>query len=242
MRPCFAWRGMSEFMIVSHRHRFIFLKTKKTAGSSLEYALADLCGDEDIITPASRDEEPVRRGRKAQNFWLPAHQRSPINVVRAVFSEHPERYIGFYNHMPAQRVKALLGDEMWSSYFKFAFERNPWDRQVSLYFWRFPDPDTRPGFEAFLTERRYIRKARNWSIYTINDQLAVDRIGRYESLEDDLKAICDDLGAGTPGPLPKLKTGTREGGRGYRQYYTDQTRAIVADWYQKEIEAFGYEF
>ena len=38
-------------MIVSHKHKFIFLKTKKTAGTSIELALTKLCGDDDIITP-----------------------------------------------------------------------------------------------------------------------------------------------------------------------------------------------
>jgi hypothetical protein len=38
-------------MIVSHRHRFIFIKTHKTAGSSMEMALAPLCGPDDIVTP-----------------------------------------------------------------------------------------------------------------------------------------------------------------------------------------------
>ena len=31
-------------MIVSHEHKFIFLKTKKTAGTSIELALSELCG------------------------------------------------------------------------------------------------------------------------------------------------------------------------------------------------------
>ncbi len=31
-------------MIISHEHKFIFLKTKKTAGTSVELALTRLCG------------------------------------------------------------------------------------------------------------------------------------------------------------------------------------------------------
>jgi hypothetical protein len=40
--------------------------------------------------------------------------------------------------MPATEARALLNDDkIWRSYFKFAFDRNPWDRQVSFYHHRY---------------------------------------------------------------------------------------------------------
>lgn len=228
-------------MIISHRHRFIFLKTKKTAGSSIEYALADLCGDEDVITVASRDEEPTRPGRRGQNYWLPWNRRRPVDLVRSVFTDTPERYVGFYNHMPARRVRQVVGEDTWSSYFKFAFERNPWDRQVSLYFWRYRDPEARPSFDDFIKDARKVRKARNWSIYAIGDDIAVDEVGRYETLGADLDRFMERLGLPAGLDLPRLKS-TGGPGRDYRTFYTEETREIVGDWYRREIEAFGYEF
>ena len=38
-------------MIISHRHKFVFLKPRKVAGTSVEVALARHCGEEDIVTP-----------------------------------------------------------------------------------------------------------------------------------------------------------------------------------------------
>lgn len=228
-------------MIISHKHRFIFLKTKKTAGSSIEYALANLCGDDDVITVASKNEEPNRPGRRGQNYWLPWSKRRPVEMVRSFFTDTPERYVGFYNHMPARRVRQIVGDDIWRSYFKFAFERNPWDRQVSLYFWRYRDPETRPSFEDFIKDPRKVRKARNWSIYSIDGRIAVDEMGRFETLLDDLNSILQRLDLPVDPELPKLKV-TREAGRGYREFYTDETRDIVGGWYAREIEAFGYEF
>jgi len=55
-------------MIVSHEHKFIFLKTKKTAGTSIELALTELCGPEDVITPLTEIDEARRaNGRGPQN-------------------------------------------------------------------------------------------------------------------------------------------------------------------------------
>ena len=65
-------------MIVSHEHRFIFLKTKKTAGTSLELALSQLCGPDDVITPVAETDEALRAGgRGAQNWRLHGWWGSP---------------------------------------------------------------------------------------------------------------------------------------------------------------------
>nr|NQU94592.1 hypothetical protein [Bacteroidota bacterium] len=38
-------------MIISHKHKYIFWKPAKVAGSSVEYALQLHCGDDDVVTP-----------------------------------------------------------------------------------------------------------------------------------------------------------------------------------------------
>ena len=47
-------------MILSHDYRFIFVKPKKVAGTSLEILLSQLCGPDDIITPIARKDEATR--------------------------------------------------------------------------------------------------------------------------------------------------------------------------------------
>ena len=102
-------------MIASHRHRFIFLKTRKTAGTSVEIALSKVCGPDDIITEISPEDEALRRaagGLPPQNFASPPQPRKA------------------YNHMGAKATRDLVGAEAFDSYFTFAIERNPWDAGV----------------------------------------------------------------------------------------------------------------
>src|SRR5262245_11425347 len=67
-------------MIVSHKHKFIFIKTKKTAGTAIEAALSELCGPEDVITPYREESEQDRKGLSPQNFRIehPLKPRRPL--------------------------------------------------------------------------------------------------------------------------------------------------------------------
>ena len=57
-------------MIISHEHRFIFLKTKKTAGTAIEAALSQLCGPECVVTPYREESEQDRKGLAPQNYRI----------------------------------------------------------------------------------------------------------------------------------------------------------------------------
>ncbi len=47
-------------MIISHRNRFVFVKTNKTTGSSFEILLSDILGPDDIATKLGEAEEKLR--------------------------------------------------------------------------------------------------------------------------------------------------------------------------------------
>lgn len=103
-------------MIVSHRYRFIFLKTRKTAGTSIEVALSRLMGEADIITPIGREDEAVRSQlgyRGPQNFLVSPLRYGVEEWRKLIFERHRTK---FYNHIPAREAKRFLGDRIWNSY------------------------------------------------------------------------------------------------------------------------------
>ena len=48
-------------MIISHKYKYIFFKTSKTAGTSIEISLSRFCGKDDVITPIDRRSREIRK-------------------------------------------------------------------------------------------------------------------------------------------------------------------------------------
>jgi hypothetical protein len=231
-------------MIISHEHKFIFLKTRKTAGTSVELALRQLCGPDDIIAPIGIAEERRQQslhyqGRPPQNWRVHGWWQSPRPLFKRYwFRFNPGDY-GFYNHIPAKQARALLNDDKaWHSYFKFAFDRNPWDRPI-IFATATPSPrhpsratcggDGAPGS----TITRSIRStARPVLTSSAGSKASIPICARR----------CNRRESASIRSSPRAKTNFRGNEKRYRDYYDDETRKIVADWYAPEIGLLHYEF
>ena len=186
-------------------------------------------------------EEHLRPGRGAKNYVVPWSMRTPYGRFRTALGSRKAKYLGYHNHIAAADIRVLAGDAVWDDYFKFAVERNPWDRQVSHYHWELRKKADPPSFETFLRTPSLKPRMSNWEIYAIGDRIAVDRVIRFDKLKEGLAEVAEELGIA---PLPELgqaKGDTRQK-RDYRDYYSDETRALVARWYEREIDAFGFTF
>lgn len=231
-------------MILSHEHKFIYIKTYKTGSTSVEAALSAVCGPSDVITEASEQLRGVRQ-KPAQNYRI-EHPAKPKRPLLKRLLGRPERHyhpsVGYYEHMPAWRVRTYAGEDVWQRYFKFSFERNPWDRQVSWFHYKTksrPVAD-KPSFTEFNADRRRAF-VENWSLYTIDRSIALDFVGRYETLASDFAKVLGEIGLADQVELPRANVSKDRSGS-YRDYYDERSRALVADWYAPEIRHFGYEF
>lgn len=229
-------------MIISHKHKFIFLKTAKTGGTSVELALRTVCGPDDIITPIGDEDESLNTGLAPRNYKTAAKFLSGdwlYGVRNRLRRRSAPKYL--YNHIPGWRVRARVGEDIWNSYFKFCFERNPWDREISLYFFRRGRDGNADTFAGHLKTLKQ-RQIRNWEIYSQAGAPAMDFMGRYENLEADLTLALQNCGIDRTVTLPQAKARFRTDRRPYREFYDDRSREMIANTYRREIEYFGYEF
>jgi Sulfotransferase family len=216
-------------MIVSHKYRFIFLRTEKTASTSLSAALDNLLDEKDLRTTMSRP---------------PWAKLSPIH--HGALKRHFPQYFGLHTHATARQVREIIGRKIFDSYYKFAVERNPWDRQVALYAhrqWkrgRPVDHFDRDMRSLIYRSTEYVR-LNNWSVYAIGRETVADRVLRYERLDEEIDELATTLGLPGPLDMPRLRSYATDRPH-YSTYYSDSTRDLVARWYAKEIEALGYRF
>lgn len=169
--------------IISYDPSFIFIKTHKTAGTSLEIHLAAECGSDAIVTPI-----------------YPAHaQHFPRNAA------------GYYNHMPAREIRAAQ-PALFAAAYKVAFERHPVDKSLSFYAMLRHSPhhhsaDAPQSWSAYLERGAF---PVDDALYTDEDgRLIVDRLYRYEDLDQSLRDIARRTGLRYRPMIVREKAGFR---------------------------------
>lgn len=228
-------------MIVSHRHRFVFVKTRKTAGTSIELALAAFCGPRDVLSwlrPLGERERErlgapgprnirVPLGRYAAGDWW----RLARHGVRAHWTEH----------LAADEIRRRMPPGTWERYFTFCVERNPWDKVVS--YWAYGRRQW-AGFPEDLRDfvaSDALAEVSDWGLYTVDDEILVDRVLRYERLADELPAVLDRIGLDPGIELPRSKSGFRDR-RPHWEVLGPQEARRIEEVFHREIRAFGYVF
>ncbi|MEL6338647.1 MAG: hypothetical protein AAFQ65_01940 [Myxococcota bacterium] len=228
-------------MIISHRYRFIFVKTYKTAGSSIEAFLSNVCGPSDVVTPLAPHvpgHEP-RNHVGRFNLWqeLVLEPEEHRRTLRDFF-----RSTRYYSHLPAKVIRSRVPADTWRQYFKFTVERNPWDKTLSHYHMLRRSPLHRIDDLESLDD--YFDRGlscRNYELYTKCGRLLVDRVLRYEALDSELTDVFSQLGVPFLGSLrTRAKSQFRYDRRHYSEVLTGAQIERVADLHQDEISLMGY--
>ena len=179
-------------------------------------------------------------------------RRSDKEAVAKLLNHLQKKWHSFKNpgHPTAHEVEQAFTQE-WNRFWSFCFVRNPFEKAVSDYLWRKRMTGAEGvSFGEFMNRVAYPKREdpegmvvfprTNWSIYTIDDSVAVDFVGRYERFEDHLQFALGE--AGVPSIAEKLPKAKESSSYDYRTFYDSHTYSLVETVYQKEINKFGYSF
>ena len=219
-------------MIISHKHRFIFIHGHRTGGRSITAALAKYCGPDDVITAVE---------------GVPARNAA-----------------GFERHDGAAQIRRRVGDGAWRDYFKFTFERNPWDKILSHY-WDYVGHREKKRFYKTMHQKLFGRPVsfRSWFFlrvwqgrlgrlgqvrfprhlphYTEKGRVVVDFIGRFESRQPHLELLGRRLALPIDSSI-WLGSGTRKVRTPYTEHFDERMKRIVASVFREDLKLLGYAF
>lgn len=199
-------------MIVSHQHRFIFVKTLKTAGTSIEVFLSQHCGPDDVVTPILPHVEPHR----------------------------PRNHAGFFNHITAAAIRERVGPDVWRTYFKFCVERNPWDKTLSHYHMTNAREGGGLSFADYLRRSDFPLNAPAYTEtgrVIVDRVLRYERLA--DDLADVFARLGIPF-AGSLGVNAKAEYRTDR--RPYREVYTRPQAALIGRVFAAEIALHGYAY
>jgi hypothetical protein len=219
-------------MIVSHRHKFIFVHLGRTGGRSLTEALARHCGPRDIVTWTS-GKVPGQNAR------------------------------GFGRHDSAREIRAKVGERVWNEYFKFTFERNPWEKIVSRYWayasgsggkaykriWQraFGQPLSFPAWfrmkvwQGRLLGLGHIRLPAQFRDYTDRGRIIVDFVGRVENRSAHVELLSERLGIEIHDDLCHGSEFHHER-KPYTELFDPWMQRIVERVFSRDLALLGYRF
>jgi len=230
-------------MIVLHEHKCAFIHCPKTAGSSITSTLIAHSGPRDIIAirPNPARQEIIRSWGKSapQNDELPLRMMRPRQWVTWVRRGTRPR---FESHVPATFVRQLIGPARWRAYLTFTVERNPWDKAVSRFYWAKSKNKAGDDFSAFLRNAA-VDVLSSFDLYTAAGELVVDRVLRFDRLDDELPALWRDIGIEPPRSVPHLLGESRPArSRDWRSMFSDEDARLIELVCHREIATFGFSF
>ncbi len=209
-------------MLISDRHRYIFVHVWKVAGMSIQRALQ-------------------RADRRWMNPFIWA-----LAKLGLVAAPSKMTYARLDEHITAAELKQKLPATVFDRFFKFAFVRNPWDLEVSAYHFALDHPwhhkheqfKAMRNFDEYVEWRVRAKGLLQSDFVTDPDgRLLMDYVGRYERLHEDFDHICQVIGVDAK--LPHVNPSKHHD---YRTYYTPRTRDMLAEAVRADIEMFGYDF
>ncbi|HVZ90528.1 MAG TPA: hypothetical protein VG843_02665 [Rhizomicrobium sp.] len=149
-------------------------------------------------------------------------------------------------HTEASEIKKMVSEEFWNGAFKFASERHPYEKAVSLAFYRY-GKRVRDGrgkalnFEKVLDKVIETGSYSGFKYYSIDGKSVADDFIRHENFEADLRRICAKLGVPVPDELPRKKSNFRKDPRPAREILSDAQKSRIYETCKPEFELFGYE-
>jgi hypothetical protein len=208
-------------MIISHKYKFIFVRTQKTASSSIIKYLYDYLGPDDICIGIGDTQKEILSSKN-----LPATEEDFI-------------YKNLNNHAGYDYISSNYPNE-WKNYFKFTVERNSYEKAISYFYWinHINPSKTKKGSTDFF--KKHLALCSDWKRYTNNSIIAVDKVIQFDNLHEEFKKITQIPYAGELKEV-FIKSNVTPNKINVKDWINDQQLEIINSVFSNEISYFNYK-
>lgn len=203
--------------------KFIFIHIHKVAGKSISRAL------EKNLFPSIINS----------NDFLHYHYKKRFLSSSIIYENE-----SISKHSKAIDYKNYLNSD-YDNYFKFAFVRNPFDWQVSLFHYM---KQHKEHFQHEIVKNMNFPNYIEWrcsedlnyqSDYIVDskDNIIVDTIGKFENIKDDIKIIENNIDFNLQ--IPHINKSNH---RHYSSYYDKFSKNLVIKNFEKDFHLLKYSY
>ena len=194
-----------------------------------------------------RINSPLHQGKNTDFVFIHINKTAGTSIIDVIGKP-------FRKHLTAKEVIDVIGQKKWDAAYKFTVVRNPWDKVVSQYKHNIKVNSSNmanhtisfrewlcctygePKNEFYYARPQMFYPQVEW-LKNYHEEIDVDKIIRFENLNAGINEVFRVLAIDRT--LPHLNRTARTE---YRDFYDDETREIIADWFHDDIREFSYTF
>lgn len=203
------------------------------------------------VYPSEKGDFSLRPYDQHQCIFVHITKTAGTSVAKSLFGFLPYHYT-------AIDYRVIYSRKTFKHYYKFAFVRNPWDRLYSAYrylkaggwneddrIWCDAHLANYHDFNTFVLEwlsheniKKHIHFKPQFEFICDSQQnILIDYLAYFETINDDFTKIADKLGIDT-----NIGHHNANPANHYSQIYSAPAIQKVADIYADDIRLFGYDF
>ena len=206
-------------MIISHRHRYVFVELPRTGSSAVRRELRELYdGVPTLHKHSTYDEFRRQASEDERGYFVFSAIRNPLDdAVSRYFkikTDHRQRFSDVTRQKNRRALNSMLDARM----YRFVVKNDADFSTFFLHFYRLP-----------------------FDTWASLDHRGFDYVMRFERLADDFEAALGRIGIEPARPLPwRNMTGGRESN--FADYYTPEAQRRALRVFGPYMRRWGYEF
>jgi chondroitin 4-sulfotransferase 11 len=194
-----------------------------------------------------RINSPLHKGKNTNYVFIHINKTAGTSIVDVIGKP-------FRKHLTVKDVINVIGQQKWDEAYTFTVIRNPWDKVVSQYkhaikmnsnnmakksiefkdwvactYGEPKDPFYYGRAQMFFPQVEWLKN--------FQGKIDVDKIIRFENLNEGINEVFNTLAIDSD--LPHLNETHKTN---YRDFYDNESKQIISEWFHEDIQVFEYTF